>query len=306
MGCAASKPDEPEVPELTTNKPDATEAAAKPVAAPSAPQATVDKPTADKPITVDKATYVAWEREVIKAFYTPEHKVTALFPTDEQPAVLSKEKYILVVDACDAEGGCISEKVGSGATEGLPEHQHVQLWHFSKEKEDGVRFGHAVDDGIFKHPACDLGGLTNLRQEMGKPVKFAGTPVPWGAGTGDAAETVAESLLVQWRELTGKELTPTLTPQDITKFLGTVEKATTLGPVMLRFHLLPPEHRVVVTPTAVKKATGGIYYARIYGGGDKHAKIWDGEGEFFCGVTEKFVTTNLNKSNLEMECVTYA
>ena len=73
------------------------------VVAPSAPQATIDEPTVDKPtvvvdkpITVDKATYVAWEREVIKAFYTPEHKVTALFPTDEQPAVLSKEKYILV------------------------------------------------------------------------------------------------------------------------------------------------------------------------------------------------------------------
>ena len=44
---------------------------------------------------------------------------------------------------------------------------------------------------------------------------------------------------------------------------------------MLRFHLLPPEHRVVVTPAAVKEATG-IYYARIHGGGDKHAKVWDG------------------------------
>ena len=66
------------------------------VAAPSVTQATIDEPTIDKPITVDKATYVAWEAEVIKAFYTPEHKVTALFPTDEQPAVLSKQKYILV------------------------------------------------------------------------------------------------------------------------------------------------------------------------------------------------------------------
>ena len=27
---------------------------------------------------------------------------------------------------------------------------------------------------------------------------------------------------------------------------------------------------------------------------------------FYCGVTEKFVTANLNKDNLEMECVTYA
>ena len=130
---------------------------------------------------------------------------------------------------------------------------------------------------------------------------------------------MAKSLLVQWRELTGKELAPKPTVQGITKFLGTVEKgaavivptacyappcshslrhcdsctatplpracshspcaplptATILGPVKLRFHLLPPEHRVVVTPAAVKKATG-IYYARIYGGGDKHAVVWDG------------------------------
>ena len=43
----------------------------------------------------------------------------------------------------------------------------------------------------------------------------------------------------------------------------------------LRFHLLPPEHRVVLTPAAVKKATGH-YYERVYGGGDTHAVVWDG------------------------------
>ena len=68
------------------------------VAAPTVTQAPVDKP--DEPmaekVTVNKATYVAWEAEVIKAFYTPEHKVTALLPTDEQVAVVSKVKYILV------------------------------------------------------------------------------------------------------------------------------------------------------------------------------------------------------------------
>ena len=51
-----------------------------------------------------------------------------------------------------------------------------------------------------------------------------------------------------------------------------------MGPVVLRFHLLPPEHRVVVTPAAVKKATG-IYYERVYGGGDdKYAEVWDNPG----------------------------
>ena len=51
-----------------------------------------------------------------------------------------------------------------------------------------------------------------------------------------------------------------------------------MGPVMLRFHMLPPEHRVVVPPAAVKKATG-IYYERVYGGGDdKYAEVWDNPG----------------------------
>ena len=47
-----------------------------------------------------------------------------------------------------------------------------------------------------------------------------------------------------------------------------------MGPVMLRFYLLPAEHRIVVTPAAVKAATGH-YYVRVYGG-DTRAKVSDG------------------------------
>ena len=134
MGCPGSKDEVPKAPEPATTQPErttgATEAAVQPVsrppgrtrgpverpssacderlshlvcacaqvAAPTVTQAAVDKPSVDKALgdPVDKATYVAWEAEVIKAFYTPEHKVTALLPTDELPAVLSKQKYILV------------------------------------------------------------------------------------------------------------------------------------------------------------------------------------------------------------------
>jgi len=46
---------------------------------------------------------------------------------------------------------------------------------------------------------------------------------------------------------------------------------------MLRFHLLPTEHRVVVTHDAVRAATGN-YYVRVYGkGDDTHAKASDGK-----------------------------
>jgi len=49
---------------------------------------------------------------------------------------------------------------------------------------------------------------------------------------------------------------------------------------MLRFHLLPTEHRVVVTHDAVRAATGN-YYVRAYGkGDDTHAKASDGKYPF--------------------------
>ena len=127
MGCPGSKDEVPKAPEPATTQPErttgATEAAVQPVsrppgrtrgpverpssacderlshlvcacaqvAAPTVTQAAVDKPTG-----INLATYVAWEKKVIEAFYDPEHKVTALLPTDELPAFVSKQKYILV------------------------------------------------------------------------------------------------------------------------------------------------------------------------------------------------------------------
>ena len=119
--------------------------------------------------------------------------------------------------------------MGGGGTAGLPEHQHVQLWHLGKQKEDGVRFGLAAEEGLFKHPACDVGGLTNLKQKVGEAATFVGKPVPWGgaaaadAGAQQTAEAVAEAVLAQWKELTKRELAASL-KQDVAKFLRTVEK----------------------------------------------------------------------------------
>ena len=179
---------------------------------------------------VDKATYTAWEAAVVKQFYTTERSQTPLIPTKGKPSVLSKEKFILVADACAAEGGgCMSDRVRSGGTAGLREDKHVQLWHLGKQKEDGVRFGLAAEEGLFKHPACDVGGLTNLKQKVGEAATFVGKPVPWGgaaaadAGAQQTAEAVAEALLAQWTELTKRELAASL-KKDVAKFLRTVEK----------------------------------------------------------------------------------
>ena len=172
---------------------------------------------------VDRATYNGWEAEVIDKFYSNRKEHSALFPTDEKPSALSKEKYILVADACAAQGGCLSDMVGAGTAAGLPEYQHLQLWHGGMQKKDGVRFG-LTHDGVFKHPACDLGGLTNLRQKLGETVTFAGMPTPWGPEAGDTAGTVAQQVVAQWKQLTGKELTGKTLEENVAKFVSTVEE----------------------------------------------------------------------------------
>jgi hypothetical protein len=169
---------------------------------------------------VDKATYESWEAQVVNAFYTPERRPTQLIPVDGKPAVLSKEKYILVVDAVIGEDAT-STKVAANDTQKLAPHQHVMLWHIGKQKDDKVKFGFSEEEGIFKHPACDVGGLTNLKQTIGKPVSFVGTPIPWNTAAG-APSTVAEAIASQWRQLSGKDLDSTL-ESNIARFLSTVE-----------------------------------------------------------------------------------
>ena len=79
--------------------------------------------------------------------------------------------------------------------------------------------------------------------------------------------------------------------------------AAAMGDVTLRFSLLPPEHRVVVTSSDAKAATGGKYYLRTYdNSGGAYAKASDGEG-LYCGVTGDFITPNLLEANIESEYV---
>ena len=78
-----------------------------------------------------------------------------------------------------------------------------QLWHLGKQARDGVSFG--MSDGVFKHPACDLGGLTNYKQPLGAPADFAASGLLWpDAGSALGSREVAEVLHARWGALTGK------------------------------------------------------------------------------------------------------
>ncbi len=59
--------------------------------------------------TVSKASYEEWEQEVIEAFYVGDMRTSALVPRDGVPAVVSKEKVVVVVLEGD---GAITDLVG--------------------------------------------------------------------------------------------------------------------------------------------------------------------------------------------------
>ena len=272
---------------------------------------------APPPATVDKAAYSAWEAEVIAAFFTRSHERTPLMPTDGAPVHLRKEKYILVADAA-------SFQVASGASFGLPAQTYVQLYHLGKHEADGVRFGYAKEEGIFKHPAIDVGGLTNLRQKLGERPAFEEASTKWGPSASADIDDVARVLLFQWNALAKEEFEPPKASAILAQFCAILRNsvslrftppkasdlvlwlqsvAATMGDVTLRFSLLPPEHRVVVTSSDVKAATGGKYYLRTYdNSGGAYAKASDGKG-LYCGVTDGFITPNLRESNIVMEYV---
>ena len=107
------------------------------------------------------------EAEVIAAFFTRSHERTPLMPSDGAPVHLRKEKYILVADAA-------SFQVASGASFGLPAQTYVQLYHLGKHEADGVRFGYAKEEGIFKHPAIDVGGLDQPAPEARRACRLRG------------------------------------------------------------------------------------------------------------------------------------
>ena len=248
---------------------------------------------------VEKEEYLSWESEVVKAFYNPAKVRTELVPVDGTVAVLSKEKFILVADATTGDDSTASAQVMQGAT-GLVAKAKVKMWHVANHALEGVNYG--VSDDLFVHPACDVGGLTNLRQKVGEPASFVDGPaggIKWPT-TSANAETLATMLHAWWCKLARKDLGDAF-KEHLQRWLESVTTALPSG-CTLRFHALPPEHRVLVTPADVKARTGR-YYVRVFGG-DSFAKTSDGEG-LFCGVTEKFVTPNINMFNLNNEYVQY-
>ena len=245
------------------------------------------------------------------------HERTPLMPSDGDPVHLRKEKYILVADASTSSGNPLSAEVAAGASWALPAQTYVQLHHLGKGEADGVRFGYEADAAIFKHPAIDVGGLTNLRQKLGERPAFEEASTKWGPNASADIDDVARVLCssgMRWRRRSSSRqgaraqfgailrnsLSLPFTPpkaSDLVLWLQSV--ASTMGDVTL---LLPLAARAP-RRRHLKRRQGGDRreYLRTYdNAGGAYAKASDGAG-LYCGVTGG--TPNLLEANIEGEYV---
>lgn len=240
---------------------------------------------------ISEEEYARWEKQVIESFFDATKRPTQLTPIDGVPSVLSKEKVILVLMG---RGGLRAEQVSASAKEELPSKSDLQIFHFGKGALDGVSYG--LKQNNFLHPACDAGGLTNYKQELGSAADFIGPSV--SASNGDNLGARSSALFEAWSEVAGITL-PEAFRRDLESLISSGLVAFTAeGGLEVRFHKLPPEHRVIVTSNDVRARTGK-YYERIFGG-EHFARESDGV-DLYCAVTEKFITPNINTKNLLFE-----
>ena len=174
----------------------------------------------------------------------------------------------------------------------------MKLWHIGNQALDGVSYGQ--DDKVFKYPACDLGGLTNVMQMLGDNPPFE--KQTYSSTKGNILNPLPSMLFDAWMQLINKEL-PATFKVDLGKWVKSVTDEFKGEEVKFAFFRQPHQHRVIATSSDVIQKTGG-YYVRVFGG-DAFARESDGKGVFCC-VNETSIVPNYNEFNIRYESSTYA
>ena len=120
---------------------------------------------------INKEAYEEWQSKVVAAFYEEGSRCTELFPQTGAPSVLRKRKFILYALEDTAKTARLVE-LKSGD---LPEKTSLMMYHVGSQTLDFVSRG--FKEGVFSHPACDLGGLSNYKQKPGEAADFTGEPM---------------------------------------------------------------------------------------------------------------------------------
>ncbi len=241
---------------------------------------------------VNKDTYQTWEATVIKLFFNSSKRPKNLDIT--QIFAATKQKVIIVLIPHMSHP--ISDIVETNRHIYLPNKTKIDMYHIGKGDIDQVSYG--LEDDTFYYPACDVGGLTNYRHQLGTKPNFVLDEHIIYDPYNDSQHN---PLYEQWLELSGHDSFTDDVKDGFKQWLHSLYHLP-FAKMRLNFVVLPPELRIIVKPDLVKEKTGA-YYIRVYGQGNEHyAQISDGNG-LWCGVSESYITPNLNIKNLQNEYV---
>ena len=249
---------------------------------------------------INKATYQEWEAKVIKLFYShlkDTHQDLDNINKDlDNTKIFAATKRKVIVVIIPHVSHPMSYVVESNCKISLPNKSKLDMYHIGNGQTDKVSYG--LENDTFFYPACDVGGLTNYRHKMGTKPEFA---LDENIIYNPFSSSQVDPLYEKWLELSGRE---SFTDDVKLGFDRWVESMYHLhfGKMSINFVVLPIELRVIVHPDLVREQTGA-YYTRTFGQDDEeYAQVSNGNN-LWCGVSETYITPNLNDKNLQNEYV---
>ena len=252
---------------------------------------------------ISKAEYQKWENGLTK-LWAPTAKKQLGYPTAK---LMDKNKIIVVLDIT-LPGNNQDSLYTSKEPNNIPENK-LKLWHIGNQKMDMVKYGFNAEKQILNYPAFDFGGLTNYKQHVGqgKTPDFLGSNSEIIYSSPSTANVISVDIFKEWCKLLGGlKMTPADTHKiqlGISKVLRSIPIINL--PVNIRFSKLPSERRLIIPANEVHAKTGH-YYLRNYGNksDDDFAKQIINKKELenlFMGISNEYITPNLNKFNIDYE-----
>lgn len=266
---------------------------------------------------ISKKKYLDWESRIVE-------NCKRIIPKNGRPTIARRRKVVVVADMISK--GCklpMSELVKSGELVNIPEKHRIALYHMGNEKIDQVSLGyeeHPKQPGkkIFKHPATDFGGLTNVTQIIGEENITFENKTPFVVNAQTRVSSCTENIYKEWLTYSNKTAFYEKKKSHIRKGLKAYiqslvdflkENSSNIKSAHIQFYTLPTEVRMIYTSTDIKKQTGK-YCMRVYSGDEKkHAKTVRPNNKTFTTIAysenmkKPFITPNINMHNLMNEYV---
>lgn len=269
---------------------------------------------------VTKKQYEKWESSIIA--YNNQ-----IVPRDGEPKLVKRRKVMIICDfQCKGAKKSLVrmvERVTQKTMSSLPPKHRIHLYHIGNNGPDTVSIGYERKPSaeskagtfVFKHPAIDFGGLTNLHQLQGESVPFLNaTPYVLHARTNVTA--MSKTLVQQWliHSLKTQFMNHAHIHKGLHKWLVSVQNLLKAPQALyeranIYFYSLPDEIRMIYTSKDIHKRFGQ-YYKRTYSGdAHQHATRVSPDKHTYCSISHNnklgtsFITPNLNEENVLNEYV---